>query len=108
MWSPPGETFPGHQETSARIIRVLKRMKPKERSMQASRIRPARWSAVSSAAPLLICRLNAPSKGSPSPAQYPPRSQRQMCSGRDRGLALAGARHLHLRLDQLGEELARV
>ena len=27
-------TFPGHQETSARIIRVLKRMKPKESSIE--------------------------------------------------------------------------
>ena len=32
--SPPGDTFPGHQETSARIIRVLKRMKPNERSIE--------------------------------------------------------------------------
>ena len=29
MCRPPGLTFPGHHETSARIIRVLKRMKPK-------------------------------------------------------------------------------
>ena len=42
MCSPPGLTFPGHQETSARIIRVLKRMNPKESSMRASRISPAR------------------------------------------------------------------
>ena len=42
MCIPPGVTFPGHQETSARIIRVLKRMKPNESSIEPSRIRPAR------------------------------------------------------------------
>ena len=42
MCRPPGLTFPGHHETSARIIRVLKRMKPKESSIEPSRIRPAR------------------------------------------------------------------
>ena len=42
MWSPPGVTLPGHQETSARIIRVLNRMNPKESSIAPSRIKPAR------------------------------------------------------------------
>ena len=54
MCRPPGATFPGHQETSALIIRVLKRMKANESSIEPRRISPARWSAVSSALPLLM------------------------------------------------------
>ena len=72
MCRPPGETFPGHQETSALIIRVLNRMKPNESSMQPRRISPARWSAVSSALPPWIWRLIAPSKPSPTDLVSPP------------------------------------
>ena len=63
--------MPGHQETSARIIRVSKRMKPNESSIAPSRTRPARWSAVSNAALLLISKPSSASK-SVSPGQWRP------------------------------------
>ncbi len=36
-WTPPGVTFPGHQLTSARIIRTLNRMNRKVRTKARSR-----------------------------------------------------------------------